>query len=95
MSIREKLLEELETVDGKALIPHFKRGALIFVGSQIDIIDAGVAFATDNKESVAHWLQSGSIWKATKEDNTSLNTQNSFQFLILQPFVLAKTVKTQ
>lgn len=97
MNIRVKLLEELETVDGEALVPHFERGALVFVGPKIDIIDAGVAFATDNKNSVADWLQSGDIWKASDKDKESgqLNAKNSFQFLILQPFVLAKPVETQ
>lgn len=99
MNIREKLLEELETVDGEALTPHFERGALVFVGPQLDIVDVGVAFAGDNKDSVAHWLQSGDLWKATDKDkdkdNGQLNASNSFQFLILQPFVLAKPVETQ
>lgn len=97
MSLREKLLEQLETVDGESLVPHYERGALVFVGAHLDIIDVGVAFAEDNKESVTHWLQSGDLWKCSEKDkdNGSLEMTSKFQFLILQPFVLAKPVNTQ
>ena len=96
MDIRKDLLKQLETVDGESLLPHHQRQALVFIGDELDIIDVGIAFATDNKDSVTTWLQTGDIWKCTEKDKQAgaLNSTKSYQFLILQPFVLAKAVAT-
>ena len=89
--LSEKLLAEIQTVEWEVLQPHQDRDALIVVKSGLEIVDAGVAMATDNTELIQSWLENGFLSKPTVEEIQKWSTANYFlKFLIVQPFVLVQ-----
>ena len=92
-ALREKLRSEIDRVSIKPLIPHFERDALFLVDDSLEILDVGIALATDQVEQCSKWLTDNQLVRPTKEQMSSW-TENvlvqHFEFLVVQPFVLAK-----
>ncbi|QJI27671.1 DUF2288 domain-containing protein [Pseudomonas sp. ADAK18] len=53
-----KLLGETAEISWKELEPFFAKGALLWVDTRLDLIEAAEAMAEDNREKVAGWLAS-------------------------------------
>ena len=88
--LEEKLREELSIAPWETLLPHAEQDSLICVSSDLGLVDAGVAIATDDVSKVNEWMSTQKIRKPTKEelDNWNKEPGNFFQFLIVQPYVL-------
>jgi len=90
-ALRDKLAGELMDTDFKALAPHFARGALVLVASDLTLLDVAEAIARDQRAQVEAWLGAGRIWRATDDDaKHALAAQQPFRFVIVQPWVLAQ-----
>ncbi len=90
--IRAELSENVDESEWDWLIPHVKRDVVIVVSPQVDLIDVGVAIASDKISDIQVWMDEALI---TKPSNTQLgdwNTNRSKRFntLIVQPFVLVQ-----
>ena len=93
MSLKEKLSEEIQNCGWELLVPHYERGALLLVSSELNLADVGVALANDDMESVTTWLTSGDLQKVSpekKEQWDKKNLSEFAEFLIIQPYVLIK-----
>ena len=90
--IRAELQEMLDEAEWNWLQPHADRQALVVVGQELDLIDVGVAIASDNVQSVQHWLGEQLIYKPSAEQVADWNVNRSKRFntLIVQPFVLVQ-----
>ncbi len=55
------LLRETARVSWEALEPHFARGVVIQVDSELDLIEVATCFANDDKEKVEAWLTSEQV----------------------------------
>ncbi len=86
----DKLREELSIAPWETLLPHAERDALICVSSDLSLVDAGVAIASDDVAKVNEWMSTEKIRKPTKEELDTWNKEpgHFFQFLIVQPYVL-------
>jgi len=96
-NVKEKLESELATADWEELKPHFQREALIMVAPEQSLVSVGVAFFHDNKEVVEKWLSDGTISKCSPAQAQEFENSESpinFEYLILQPFVLVKRIRT-
>ena len=93
-SIREKLAQEIGTVDWKPLAVHAQGDKLIVVAADIDLLDAAVAVAEDDASKVTPWIEGGKLTKLTLEEQAALEQEPGtfFQFVVVAPFVLAKRV---
>jgi len=91
--LREKLQTEIEQADWDMLASHHKAGVVFFIAKDIDLLDAAIAVARDDKENVAAWLKSGHMKKPT-DDEAKEYDKNPYEkiarFVIIQPFVIAQ-----
>ena len=91
--LKKKLESEIESCDWEMLAPHYQRDVVIWLGEGVELIDAGMALAQDQVQTVANWQAEGLIGKPT-EDQVKVWEQEPKKkfanFLIVQPFVLIK-----
>lgn len=90
MGVKEDLKEQIQEIEGSELKSHWERQALILLQSHMSLLEVGLAFAQDEKLKVQDWLEKGEIWKCTENDLSELSNQIKYEFLILQPFVIAQ-----
>ncbi|NJL10568.1 MAG: DUF2288 domain-containing protein [Calothrix sp. SM1_7_51] len=90
--IRTELTENLDEAEWDWLIPHVQRDAIILVSQFLDLLDVGIAIASDNTASVEHWIDSAMITKPSVEQIGEWNNERTkrFKTLIVQPYVLVQ-----
>jgi len=92
--LRSQLAASLDEAELDWLKPHIQKDTVIIVHPGLDLIDVGVAIATDNTTAVQHWVGEQLITKPSNTDLTHWNAQpqQKFQAIIVQPYVLVKTL---
>ncbi len=90
--LRAELTENLDEAEWEWLIPHLLRDAVIVVASDLNLLDVGVAIASDNVSEVQTWINDALLAKPSANQMTEWNSdrQKRFQTLIVQPFVLVQ-----
>lgn len=90
--IREQLAENLDVAEWNWLIPHVKRDAVVIIDQELDLLDVGVAIASDRTSSVKDWISRELIYKPSAEQLSIWNSNDTKKFnaLIVQPFVLVQ-----
>lgn len=54
--LRAELAENLDEAEWEWLIPHVKRDSVLVVAKELNLVDVGIAIASDNLTSVQHWI---------------------------------------
>ncbi len=54
--IRAQLNENLDEAEWAWLIPHVQKDSVIVVAAELDLIDVGVAIASDKVSQVQNWI---------------------------------------
>jgi hypothetical protein len=90
--LRAELAEMVDQAEWGWLEEHAKRGRVIVVVPNLDLVEVGVAIAEDNVTTVQQWMEDGWIYYPTEEQISAWNQNKtqSFPSLIIQPFVLFK-----
>jgi hypothetical protein len=93
---REKLNSERAVTDWRSLGPHHEREALFLVTGEVDLVDAAVAIAEDDSAAIAAWLAQGALARPTDDEIAAWSDAPDarFEFLIVQPFVVAARVRS-
>ncbi|MBE9076233.1 DUF2288 domain-containing protein [Romeria aff. gracilis LEGE 07310] len=92
----EDLRSELADMVGPAkwewLKPHVQRDAVVVVDQRLDLVEVGVAIATDDVQSVQRWIGEQLIIKPTAEQLAYWggHSDKRFSSLIVQPYVLVQ-----
>jgi hypothetical protein len=88
--LREQLTESVDQAEWDWLAPHAGRDALVVVDTALDLVEVGVAIASDNTPSVQHWIDEQLIYKPSAEQLTRWERDRHYRFkaLIVQPYVL-------
>ena len=88
--LRMQLQENLDEAEWDWIIPHAKRDAIIVVTPVLDLIEVGVAVASDNTAKVGVWISEALIAKPSAEQMGEWNSDRTkrFETLIVQPYVL-------
>lgn len=90
--LRARIAQEMHLVDWKPLGPHAKRGGLVLVDSELDLLDVAVAVATDDSVLVQRWMEAGALRRPSDEQVEAWRkeTDECFTVVIVQPYVLAQ-----
>lgn len=90
--LRAHLANEIHRVDWKPLAPHARRGGLILVDAQLDLVDVALAVALDDSASVREWMERRQLAKPAEAqiDSWQDDTEERFTILIVQPYVLVQ-----
>jgi hypothetical protein len=91
-NLREQLAELLDEAELEWLKPHIQKDAVILVTPDLDLLDVGVAIASDNTQSVQHWIGEQLLVKPSPEilNKWNSNPSQRFQAMIIQPYILVK-----
>lgn len=89
--LRNKLEGEIDQLGWRELTRSFAEGRLVYVSSELSLLDAALALAEDKKQQVESWLNTASLRVATEEDAKIWEAEKpTFDVLIIDPFVLIK-----
>ncbi len=90
--LRAELAENLDQAEWEWLIPHVQRDRILIVAKELNLLDVGIAIASDNSPSVQNWISDGLIQKPSEMQLSDWNgdVQKRFNTLIIQPFVLVQ-----
>ena len=89
-TLRERLAESVDQAEWDWLAPHAGRDALVVVDTALDLVDVGVAIASDDTPTVQHWIDEQLIYKPSADQLTLWERDRAYRFnaLIIQPYVL-------
>jgi hypothetical protein len=92
--LRAELAEILDEAEWDWLVPHVQRDAVVMVNPGLDLLDVGVAIASDNTTSVQHWIGEQLLAKPSPEQLVEFGGDRTrrFRALIVQPYVLVQTL---
>jgi hypothetical protein len=95
-NLREQLAELVDEAELEWLKPHIQKDAVILVNPDLDLLDVAVAIASDNTQSVQHWIGEQLLLKPSPAilNRWNANPQQKFQAAIVQPYVLVKEALT-
>lgn len=90
--LRLELAEMVEPAEWRWLSPHAERGAVVIVDQALDLVDVGMAIATDDVPTVNRWIAEELITKPTQDqvEDWVQAERKRFNALIVQPFVLVQ-----
>lgn len=90
--LRAELAANLDEAEWEWLIPHVQRDAVVVVASGLDLVDVGIAIASNNVSTVQHWISEQLIAKPSTIQMSDWNSDRSKRFnsLIVQPYVLVQ-----
>jgi hypothetical protein len=91
-NLRQEIAQSLDEAAWDWLMPHARRDALILISPYLDLLDVGVAIATDNTPQIQAWMSEQLIQKPSAEQLTLWNKtpDKRFKAIIIQPFVVAQ-----
>ncbi len=94
--LRSKLSEIIDEAELEWLKPHIQKDAVIIVDPELDLLDVGVAIASDNTQSVQHWIGEQLLVKPSPEilARWNNNPDRKFHAIIIQPYILVKEMTT-
>ena len=90
--LRAELAEAIDEAEWNWLMPHARRGSLIVVHPQLNLLDVGVAIANDDTACVQRWIEEDLIRKPSQLQLSDWNMDQTKRFtaLIVQPYVLVQ-----
>ena len=90
--LRAELAEMVGPAEWRWLSPHADRGAVVLVDPLLDLVNVGVAIATDDVATVNRWMAEALLTKPSPEQMQTWAQAlgKRFQSLIVQPFVLVQ-----
>jgi hypothetical protein len=93
-SVRDKLRNEVMASYWEDLAQHQARGALLMLLPQLDLLDVAEAMAQDDTARVAAWLKGGQLARVSAAEAELLAERDElrFQFVVVQPWVLAQVL---
>ena len=88
--LKAELAKDLDQAEWEWLIPHVKRDSVLIIAKELNLVDVGIAIASDNLRSVQHWISEQLIQKPSETQLSDWNSdpQKRFNTLIVQPYVL-------
>lgn len=90
--LRTQLAKNIDEAELEWLKPHIQKDVVIIVDFDLDLLDVGVAIASDNTQSIQHWIGEQLLFKPSSEilARWNANPDRKFQAIIIQPYILVK-----
>ncbi|HFB65295.1 MAG TPA: DUF2288 domain-containing protein [Aeromonadales bacterium] len=88
--LKQKILSETAKIDWSALETFYAKGSVIWVSSNVDLIDIAMKFAEDDTASIQNLLVSGEIEKMTPEKARKWQQQSGLWATVVAPWVLVQ-----
>lgn len=94
--LRTELTQILDEAEWEWLIPHVQRDAVILVPIELDLVNVGIAIASDDTPQVEQWIDQQLLAKPSVTQIGEWNGEITklFLTLIVQPYVLIQEKAT-
>mgnify|MGYP006167359317 FL=1 len=94
--LHDKINRETGRIKWSELQRHFASGSVIWVSEALDLIDVALRVAHDDRESVARWMNEGSVTKVSDAQAQGwLEADEVLWASVVSPFVLVQAEKKQ
>lgn len=94
--LHDKINRETGRVKWSELERHFASGSVIWVSEALDLIDVALRVAHDDRESIARWMNEGSVAKVSDAQAQGwLEADEVLWASVVSPFVLVQPEKKQ
>jgi len=94
--LHDKINRETGRIKWSELQRHFASGSVIWVSEALDLIDVALRIAHDDRESVARWMNDGSVAKVSDAQAQGwLEADEVLWASVVSPFVLVQPEKKQ
>ncbi len=94
--LHDKINRETGRIKWSELQRHFASGSVIWVSEALDLIDVALRVAHDDRESVARWMNEGSVAKVSDAQAQGwLAADEVLWASVVSPFVLVQAEKKQ
>lgn len=95
--LKAELTTMVDEAEWEWLKPHAQRDAIVVVAPGLDLVDAGVALASDNVLAVQQWIAEQRLYKPSPEQLSDWGSDRDRRFsaLIVQPYVLVQELGVQ
>ncbi len=89
--IRDRLNAETGVLSWDELAPHFARGVVLFVSSELDLITVAEKIIADDTTTVQAWMSANQVRRATDDDARDwVERTPNFWCVVSAPWVLAQ-----
>jgi len=90
-AILDEINQQTGVIDWQELVKHFARGVVIRVDAGLDLVSVAHSMSLDDKAQMQHWLDSGTIRRASDDDARGWTKHNSeFWCVAVSPWVLVQ-----
>jgi len=91
-TLRQQLESEIGDCLASDLKAHIERGAVVIVAPEIELIDAGLAVAEDDADSVKYWIEKESFRRPKESEIKTWADEPELKFrsVIVRPYVLVQ-----
>ena len=90
-ALRARLNGETGRIAWSELERHFARGRLVTVAPERDLVEIAARFAEDDRDTVAEWLQQGTLVRTTDSQASRwAETDASLWSVVVPPWILVQ-----
>jgi hypothetical protein len=92
--LHDKINSETARVRWSELERHFAHGAVIYVNEALDLVEAALRIAHDDKATISRWMAEGKIAKVSDEQAQAWQAADiQLWASVVSPFVLVQPEK--
>jgi hypothetical protein len=93
--LHDKINQETARVRWAELERHFANGAVVYVSTDLDLVEVAMRIAHDDKASITRWMGEGKLAKVSDvQAQTWQATDAQLWASVVSPFVLVQPEKT-
>lgn len=94
--LHDKINRETARVRWSELERHFAHGSVIWVSTELDLVEVALRIAHDDKEHVARWMAEGKLAKVSDVQARTWQASDAELWAsVVNPFVLVQPEKTK
>jgi hypothetical protein len=92
--LRDKINRETARLPWSELQKHFAAGTVVFVSTELDLVDVAVRISQDDKASIVQWMADGNVAKVSDlQAQHWLASDAALWTAVVNPFVLVQPEK--
>jgi hypothetical protein len=94
--LRAKINLETARLPWSELLRHFAQGTVVYVSSELDLIDVAVRISHDDKTSISAWMAAGQVGKVSDQQAQTWTESDAMLWTsVVHPFILVQPEKTK
>ena len=94
--LHDKINRETARVHWSELERHFAHGSVIYVSTELDLVEVALRIAHDDKDHILRWMAEGKVAKVSDvQAQTWQQADTELWASVVSPFVLVQPEKTK